>query len=246
GTFLHFYEQEDLNYNLIFAATAEEEISGKNGVELISDVVNSCSLAIVGEPTEMELAVAEKGLMVVDAEVIGKSGHAARNEGLNAIYATLKDLTWIENYQFKKINPYLGPIKCTVTMISAGTQHNVIPDSCKYVIDIRTTPEYTHEQVLEVLGDNLKATIVARSIRLNPSCIDNEHEIVKAANKLGINTFGSATLSDQALISIPSVKIGPGKSERSHTADEFIYVREIEEGLATYIKLLSQLVLSSN
>ncbi|HNO47588.1 MAG TPA: M20 family metallo-hydrolase [Chitinophagales bacterium] len=246
GTFLHFYEQEELNYNFIFAATAEEEISGKNGIELISDIVNSCSLAIVGEPTEMELAVAEKGLMVVDAEVKGKSGHAARNEGVNAIYATLKDLDWIENYQFKKINPYLGPVKCTVTMINAGTQHNVIPDSCKYVIDIRTTPEYSHEQVLEVLGDNLKATIVARSTRLNPSSINSEHDIVKAANKLGINTFGSATLSDQALIAIPSVKIGPGKSERSHTADEFIYVREIEEGLATYVKLLSQLVLSAN
>jgi len=246
GTFLHFYDQEDLKYNFIFAATAEEEISGKNGIEILRDIVSTCNLAIVGEPTEMEMAVAEKGLMVIDAEVKGKSGHAARNEGVNAIYVALKDLVWIENYQFRKINPYLGPVKCTVTMINAGTQHNVIPDSCKYVIDIRTTPEYTHEQILEVLKDNLKADITPRSTRLNPSAIDNEHDIVRAAHKIGINTFGSATLSDQALINIPSVKMGPGKSERSHTADEFIYVKEIEHGLEIYIKLLSQLVLSSN
>jgi acetylornithine deacetylase len=241
GAFLYFYDKEDLRFNLIFAATAEEEISGKNGVELIENVVNKCSFAIVGEPTEMEMAVAEKGLMVIDAEVKGKSGHAARNEGVNAIYTAVKDLMRLENYQFKKINPYVGAVKATVTMIQAGTQHNVIPDICKYVIDVRTIPEYTHEQILEILQDNLKAAITPRSTRLKPSQIDKNHAIVKAAEKTGINTFGSATLSDQTLIAIPSVKIGPGKSERSHTADEFIFVKEIEQGLTTYVKLLERL-----
>jgi acetylornithine deacetylase len=242
GTFLHYYEADDLKYNLIFAATAEEEISGKNGIAQIEELISTCEFAIVGEPTEMKLAIAEKGLMVIDAEVKGKAGHAARNEGVNAIYLAIKDLHWIENYQFKKINPYLGPIKITVTMINAGTQHNVIPDTCKYTIDVRTIPEYTHEQTLEILRDNLKAEITPRSTRLNPSQIDKEHIVVKSAEKLNIETFGSATLSDQALLNIPSVKIGPGKSERSHTADEYIFVSEIKNGLDTYIKILDNIL----
>lgn len=242
GTFLHYYHDEDLKYNLIFAATAEEEISGTNGIFQIDDITTTCEFAIVGEPTEMKLAIAEKGLIVIDAEVKGKAGHAARNEGINAIYLAIKDLQWIENYQFKKINPYLGPIKMSVTMINAGTQHNVIPDSCKYTIDVRTIPEYSHEQVLEILKDNLKAEITPRSIRLNPSYIDKEHHIVKCAEKMGIEIFGSATLSDQSLLNIPSVKIGPGKSERSHTADEYIFRQEIQHGLHTYIKLLEHVI----
>lgn len=242
GTFLHYYEAEDLSYNIIFAATAEEEISGVNGIASIEEITSTCEFAIVGEPTEMKMAIAEKGLMVIDAEIKGKAGHAARNEGINAIYLAIKDLQWIENYQFKKINSHLGPIKMTVSIINAGTQHNVIPDVCKYTIDVRTIPEYTHEQVLEILRDNLKAEIKPRSTRLNPSNIDKEHNIVKSAEKLGIDTFGSATLSDQALLKIPSVKIGPGKSERSHTADEYIYVSEITNGLSTYIKLLENII----
>lgn len=242
GTFLHFYDKEEMKYNLIFAATAEEEISGKNGIEQLDEITSACEFAIVGEPTEMKMAIAEKGLMVIDAEIKGKAGHAARNEGINAIYLAIKDLQWIENYQFKKINSHLGPIKLTVSIINAGTQHNVIPDVCKYTIDVRTIPEYTHEQVLEILRDNLKAEIKPRSTRLNPSSIDKEHNIVKSAEKLGIDTFGSATLSDQALLKIPSVKIGPGKSERSHTADEYIYVSEITNGLSTYIKLLENII----
>jgi acetylornithine deacetylase len=176
--------------------------------------------------------------MVIDATVSGKAGHAARNEGVNAIYLAMKDIHWLENYQFKKISPLLGPVKMTVTMISAGTQHNVIPDTCKYVIDVRTTPEYSHEQVLDILRDNLKAEIKPRTTRLNPSHIDKDHLLVKAADKLGMETFGSTTLSDQALLQIPSVKIGPGKSERSHTADEYIHLDEIGEGLEIYIRLL--------
>lgn len=239
GTFLHFYGKDDLKYNFIFAATAEEEISGKNGIEQLEAIIQPCAFAIVGEPTEMKMAIAEKGLMVIDATVHGKAGHAARNEGVNAIYLAMKDLHWLENYQFKKISPLLGPVKMTVTMINAGTQHNVVPDICKYVIDVRTTPEYSHEQVLDILRDNLKADIKPRTTRLNPSQIDKEHIIVKTAEKLGIETFGSTTSSDQAILKIPSIKMGPGKSERSHTADEYVRIEEIQKGLETYIKLLS-------
>ena len=242
ATFLHFYEKEDLNYNLIFAATAEEEISGKNGIESIEEITSSCAFAIVGEPTEMKLAIAEKGLIVLDAELKGKSGHAARNEGLNAIYLAMVDIQWFQNYQFKKINPVLGPMKMTVSMIQAGTQHNVVPDLCKYTVDVRTIPEYNSEQILEIINDNVKATVKARSTRLQPSQIEKDHILVKTAEKLGIEMFGSYTLSDQALLKIPSVKIGPGKSERSHTADEFIYLSEIEEGQNIYIKLLEQIL----
>lgn len=242
ATFIHFYEKEDLKYNLIFAATAEEEISGKNGIEKLEELTNNCEFAIVGEPTEMKMAIAEKGLMVLDGEVKGKAGHAARNEGVNAIYLAMVDVQWFQNYQFKKINPVLGPVKMTVSMIQAGLQHNIIPDTCKYTVDIRTIPEYTSEQILEIIQDNVKAEITARSTRLQPSQIDKDHLIVKAAEKLGIETFGSATLSDQALLKIPSIKIGPGKSERSHTADEFVYVQELHDGFNTYIKLLEQVL----
>lgn len=242
ATFLHYYESEDLKYNLIFAATSEEEISGKNGIEQIEEVTNACEFAIIGEPTEMKMAVAEKGLMVLDAEVKGKSGHAARNEGLNAIYLAMVDVQWFQNYQFKKINPILGPVKLTVSMIHAGTQHNVVPDTCKYVVDVRTIPEYSSQQLLEIIRDNVKAEIKPRSQHLMPSQIDKEHIIVKAAEKLNIETFGSSTLSDQALLKIPSVKIGPGKSERSHTADEFVHLQEIEDGLKIYTKLLEQIL----
>lgn len=242
ATFLHFYEQEDLKYNFLFAATAEEEISGKNGIEILEDITSGCEFAIVGEPTEMKMAIAEKGLIVIDAEVKGKAGHAARNEGLNAIYLAMVDVQWFQNYQFKKNNPVLGPVKMTVSMIHAGTQHNVVPDICKYTIDVRTIPEYNSDQLLEIISDNVKASIKARSTRLQPSQIDKDHLVVKTAEKLGIETFGSSTLSDQALLKIPSIKMGPGKSERSHTADEFIYIKEIEDGYELYKKLLEHIV----
>lgn len=241
-TFLHFYDKEELKYNLIFAATAEEEISGKNGIEQIDEITSACEFAIVGEPTEMKMAIAEKGLMVLDGEVKGKAGHAARNEGVNAIYSAMIDVQWFQNYQFKKINPVLGPVKMTVSMIQAGTQHNVVPDVCRYTVDVRTIPEYSTDQILEIIRDNVRAEIKPRSTRLQPSQIDKEHLIVKAAEKLGIETFGSSTLSDQTLLKIPSVKIGPGKSERSHTADEFIFIQEIVDGLKIYKKLLEQIL----
>ncbi|MFN8283681.1 MAG: M20 family metallo-hydrolase [Chitinophagales bacterium] len=242
GTFIHFYDKDDLKYNLIFAATAEEEISGKNGIEQLSEITSACEFAIVGEPTEMKMAIAEKGLIVLDGEVKGKAGHSARNEGINAIYLAMVDVQWFQNYQFKKINPILGPVKLTVSMIHAGTQHNIIPDVCKYTVDVRTIPEYSTDQLLEIIRDNVKAEIKPRSTRLMPSTIDKEHVIVKTAEKINIELFGSSTLSDQALLKIPSVKIGPGKSERSHTADEFIYLKEIEDGLKIYIKLLEQVL----
>lgn len=242
ATFVHFYEKEDLKYNLIFAATSEEEISGKNGIEQLEDITSHCEFAIVGEPTEMKMAIAEKGLLVLDGEVKGKAGHAARNEGVNAIYLAMVDVQWFQNYQFKKINPILGPVKLTVSMISAGTQHNVVPDTCKYTVDVRTIPEYSADQILEIIRDNVKAEIKVRSTRLQPSQIDKEHIIVRAAGKLGIETFGSSTLSDQTLLKIPSIKMGPGKSERSHTADEFIFLKEIEDGIKIYKKLLEQVL----
>lgn len=242
GTFLHFYESDDLKYNILFAATAEEEISGKNGIEKLDEITSACEFAIVGEPTEMKMAIAEKGLIVLDAEVKGKAGHAARNEGVNAIYSAMIDVQWFQNYQFKKINPILGPVKLTVSMIQAGTQHNVVPDTCKYTVDVRTIPDFTTEQILEIIHDNVRAEINPRSTRLQPSQIDKDHLIVKAAEKLNIELFGSSTLSDQALLKIPSVKIGPGKSERSHTADEYIFLQEIEDGLKIYKKLLEQVL----
>jgi acetylornithine deacetylase len=242
GTFLHFYEKDDLKYNIIFAATAEEEISGKNGIDQLSEITSACEFAIVGEPTELKMAIAEKGLMVLDGEVKGKAGHSARNEGVNAIYLAMVDVQWFQNYQFKKINPVLGPVKLTVSMIHAGTQHNIIPDVCKYTVDVRTIPEYSTDQLLEIIRDNVKAEIKPRSTRLMPSSIDKEHVIVKAAEKINIELFGSSTLSDQSLLKIPSVKIGPGKSERSHTADEFVFLKEIEDGLKIYIKLLEQVL----
>ncbi|MEZ5008689.1 MAG: M20 family metallo-hydrolase [Chitinophagales bacterium] len=241
ATFLHYFDQQDLPYNLCFAATAEEEISGKNGIASIPNITEKCDFAIVGEPTEMQIATAERGLMVVDAVAKGKTGHAARDEGINALYLAVEDIQWIKNFQFDKQDEYLGPIKMTVTMIEAGYQHNVVPDECKYVIDIRTVDTYSYEEILSTINANVHAEINARSTRLKPSSIDKNHPIVKAAKSLGITTFGSSTLSDQALLSIPSIKMGPGKSERSHTPGEFIFIAEIEEGIKTYIRLLNEL-----
>ncbi len=239
ATFIHFYEQ-DLPFNIIIAATAEEEISGKNGIALIKDQLNA-DFAIVGEPTTMKMATAERGLMVLDCEVLGEAGHAARNEGINALYLALEDINWIKNHQFEKISPELGPIKMTVTIINAGQQHNVVPDKCNYTVDLRTTAAYNYEELLEIIDVNTHALIQPRSTRLKPSAINPDHPLVKAASNIDIPTFGSSTLSDQALMDIPSVKMGPGKSERSHTAGEFIFIHEIEEGIDTYIQLINQL-----
>ena len=242
ATFCYFFENEkNLPFNLIFAASCEEEISGKNGITALLPELGHIDLAIVGEPTQMRMAVAEKGLMVVDAKAIGKSGHAAREEGENAIYIAQEDVNWIRNKKFEKQSEFLGPVKMTVTQIEAGTQHNVVPDECKFVIDIRTIEHYPNKVVFEILQTNLKSKLTARSFRLNPSGITLDHPLVIAAQKMKIPLYGSPTLSDQALMPFSSIKMGPGKSERSHTADEFIKILEIENAIPTYINLLKNL-----
>lgn len=243
GTFLYFYEREDLNYNICLATTAEEEISGNNGLELVLPDLGELEFAIVGEPTQMNLAIAERGLLVLDCTVTGKAGHAAREEGENAIYKALKDIEWFRNYQFSKVSEVFGPLKMTVTIINAGSQHNVVPATCTFTVDVRVTDAYTNEEVLKIIRTNVDCEVKPRSIRLKPSSIDKNHPLVQAGIALGRTTYGSPTTSDQALLSIPSVKVGPGDSGRSHMADEFIYVDEVSEGIELYIKMLEPVIL---
>jgi len=238
AAFLYFYHDQALKYNLVLAATAEEEISGRHGLELILPQLGTLEAAIVGEPTEMQLAVAEKGLLVLDCVAQGKAGHAARNEGLNAIYQALPDIAWFQSYQFEKESAFLGPIKMSVTMVQAGTQHNVVPDACRFTVDVRLTDAYTMEEVLDTIRKHVKAEVSPRSMRLKPSGIALQHPLVQAGVRLGRKTFGSPTTSDQALLPVPSLKMGPGYSGRSHMADEFIYLHEVEEGVRGYIQLL--------
>lgn len=225
-------------YNIIYLASAEEEVSGKDGISRALPLLPKIDLAIVGEPTSMQPATAEKGLMVVDAVAHGVSGHAARNEGVNAIYIALDDINWLRTYQFDKISPLLGPVKMTVTVINAGTQHNVVPDECRFTIDIRTNEHYRNEEVFEFLKTKIKSEIHARSFRLSSSGIPSDHPIVRRCVEMGMTPFGSPTLSDQALMSFPSLKLGPGDSARSHSADEFIRIKEIDDAIKTYIELL--------
>lgn len=243
GTFMFFYEQEGLKYNLIYAATAEEEISGINGVECILPELPPISFGIVGEPTELNIAIAEKGLLVIDCIAKGKSGHAAREEGENAIYKALEAIRWFQTFSFPKVSESLGEIKMTVTIINSGTQHNVVPDECRFTVDIRVTDVYTIDEVLEVIRHNVNVEILPRSVRLNPSSISKNHPVVLAGIELGKKIYGSPTTSDQALMSFPTLKCGPGDSARSHTADEFIYISEVEEGVKFYIQLLSKVIL---
>lgn len=238
ATFLYYYEQEDLAYNICLIASAEEEVSGKGGIEEAYKHVHPCAFAIVGEPTLLDLAVAEKGLMVLDCVARGQSGHAAREEGVNAIYEAISDINWFRTFQFPQLSEFLGPVKMTVTLISAGSQHNVVPAACEYVVDVRTTEVYSNEEVLAIIRGHVASEVKARSTRLNPSSIAVDHPIVLSGIQLGKNTYGSPTMSDQALLPIPSIKVGPGDSARSHTADEFIYLNEIKEGVKFYIELL--------
>ncbi len=242
ATFLHFYSKEDLNYNLIFAATAEEEISGVNGIELLYPKLGNIDAALVGEPTQMQMAVAEKGLLVIDCMIKGKSGHAAREEGDNAIYKALQAIEWFKNYQFEKVSATLGPVKMSVTIINAGMQHNMVPEVCSFTVDIRINELYTHEEILKIIKENVAAEIVPRSMRMKSSGIAVSHPIVISGKKLGREMYGSPTTSDKALLSCPSLKMGPGNSARSHSADEFIFVNEIEEGIDLYIKLLENIL----
>lgn len=226
------------SYNLIFLASCEEEVSGKGGIESVIPDLPPISFAIVGEPTEMHPAIAEKGLLVIDVVAHGKSGHAARDEGDNAIYKALDDIRWFQHYQFPKVSPTLGPVKMSVTMINAGTQHNVVPDLCTFTVDVRSNECYSNQELFDEIRKNISSEPKARSFRLNSSCTPLDHPLVKRAIDLGRNPFGSPTLSDQALMPFPSMKLGPGKSSRSHTADEFVYVQEIEEAIGLYFQLL--------
>lgn len=258
ATFLYFFDQKDLKYNLILAATAEEEISGRNGIESLlkqkefvfaSGIFNTSlqglgACAIVGEPTLLQMAVAEKGLMVLDCVAYGKGGHAAGSEGENALYKAMNDMDWFRSYQFEKISQLLGPVKMSVTSIETENKaHNVIPSECKFIVDIRLNELYSHEEIMETIKKNIQSHASMRSDRLRSSIISIEHPLVQAGIKLGKKYYGSPTSSDKALMPFPALKIGPGDSARSHTADEFIFIDEIKEGIDLYIQLVEQFAL---
>ncbi len=249
--FLHFYEKESLAYNLIVAATAEEEISGHDGVEaLLESAAFQESLqgsvidaAIVGEPTLMQMAVAERGLMVLDGTAKGKAGHAAREEGENALYTAMADIAWLCSYQFDRVSEFLGPVKMNVTVIETSNKaHNVVPDTCHFVVDVRINECYTFEEVLQTISVHTKSRFQPRSSRLRSSMIPLDHPLVRAGAAQGLGWYGSPTTSDKALMPFPTLKMGPGDSARSHTADEFIYLQEVEQGIAMYIKMLDALL----
>ncbi|MEP6596720.1 MAG: M20 family metallo-hydrolase [Ginsengibacter sp.] len=243
GTFLYFYNKENLRYNVLLAATAEEEISGHNGVEILLPRLPKIDCAIVGEPTLMQMAVAEKGLLVLDGKAIGKAGHAARDEGENAVYKAIKDIEWLISYKFPKDSDLLGPVKMSVTnMETENKAHNVVPAICTFIVDVRVNELYTFEEIIETIKSNIQSEIVPRSTRLRSSGIALNHPLVKAGLVLGRAYYGSPTTSDKALMNFPSLKIGPGFSGRSHSADEFIFIEEIKEGIELYIQLLNQLL----
>ena len=231
----------DRPYSLVFAASAEEEVSGKNGLESIIPELGTIDLAIVGEPTGMQPAVAEKGLMVLDCTAFGKSGHAARNEGVNAIYQALPAIEWFRTHVFERISQFLGPVKMSVTQIEAGTQHNVVPDTCRFVVDVRVNELYKNQELLSLIKKSVSVNVQERSTRLSSSAIPMSHPVVRRCLDLGLVPFGSPTMSDQALMPFTSIKIGPGQSARSHTADEFIMLDEIRSGVKTYVEILDGL-----
>lgn len=243
ATFLYFYDNPDLKYNLIIAATAEEEISGHNGIEALLPRLGNIESGIVGEPTQMQMAVAEKGLMVLDCVAKGRAGHAAREEGENSIYNALKDIAWFQSYKFSKISDLLGAMKMSVTVIETENKaHNVVPAHCKFVVDTRVNELYTFEEVLDVIKSNVSCDIQPRSTRLRSTSISLDHPLVKSGIALGRSYYGSPTTSDKALMSFPTLKMGPGDSARSHTADEYIFIDEIMEGIELYIELLKRVL----
>ena len=243
ATFVHFYDRQNLPFNIMLVASAEEEISGYNGIEAVVSQLPPIEFAIVGEPTLMQMAVAERGLMVLDGLARGKAGHAARNEGENAISKAIKDIEWIHSHQFEKVSPLLGPNKMSVTVIETENKaHNVVPAVCKFVVDVRVNELYTFEEVLTEIREHIQSEIHPRSTRLRSTSIAMDHPIVKAGLALGKEYYGSPTTSDKALMPFPALKMGPGDSARSHTADEFIYLSEIEKGIADYIKMLETLM----
>ncbi len=244
ATFLFYYDRNDTAYNVVFAASAEEEISGVNGIELVLPYLGAIDCGIVGEPTKLEMAVAERGLMVIDCTAEGRAGHAARKEGESALYKAVDDINWIRNYKFERVSSLLGESMLTATVIETDNkQHNVVPAQCKFVIDIRVNELYTFEEILEELKNNLKSKFKPRTTRMKSTSISLEHPLVKAGLALGKGYYGSPTTSDKALMPFSTLKMGPGDSARSHTADEYIYLDEIRNGIETYINLLGKVVL---
>lgn len=245
ATFTHFYTKKNSNYNLVIVASAEEESSGPDGLNSMLSIIPKVDVAIVGEPTLMQLAIAEKGLVVFDATIKGTASHAAHPNTDNAIYNTINVLQWFQDFKFEKTSPVLGDVKMTVTQINAGKQHNAIPSEVDLVIDVRVNDKYSNQEISDILTKKSPCTSIrARSLRLNSSTIPKYHDLVKAGIELGRETYGSPTLSDQSVLTCPSLKLGPGDSTRSHTADEFIYIAEIEEGIGIYIELLNKVLLS--
>jgi acetylornithine deacetylase len=239
--FLHFYSKPDLPFNIIFAASAEEEISGSNGIELLLKDIGPIDFGIVGEPTLMKMAPAEKGLLVIDAYAKGKSAHVANTNGENAISAAISDILELQKIEFEKISEWLGPVKISVTQINAGQQHNVVPGECHFVLDIRTNEHYSHEEILYILKSKLKAELIPRSFRMKSTGMHKAHPLLKSGFQLDLKAYGSPTTSDKALMPFPALKLGPGDSLRSHTADEFIHLHEIKSGINIYIQLLDKL-----
>lgn len=243
AVFLYFNEAEGLAYNLVFAATAEEEISGKNGIEILLAELPKIDCGIVGEPTQMQMAIAERGLLVLDVITKGVAGHAAREEGENALYKALPDIEWFKNYRFEKVSPLLGEVKMTVTVIETENKaHNVVPSQCKFVVDVRVNELYAFEEILHTIHANLKSEATPRSLRMRSTSIAMDHPLVTAGIQLKRSYYGSPTTSDKALMPFQTLKIGPGDSARSHTADEYIYIEEIEKGIDLYIQLLKQVL----
>jgi acetylornithine deacetylase len=243
ATFLYYYEHTNLPFNIILVASAEEEISGFDGIELALPLLPKIDFGIVGEPTLLEMAIAERGLLVLDVVATGKLGHAAREEGESALYKILPDIEWFKNYEFEKVSALLGKVKMSVTVIETeNKQHNVVPSTCKIVVDVRVNELYTFEEILETIGKYVQGTVTPRSLRMKSTGISLDHPLIKAGIAMGKGYYGSVTTSDKALMPFPTLKMGPGNSARSHTADEFIFVKEIEEGISTYIQLIEKMI----
>lgn len=246
ATFIYYYEQQHLTHNLLLAATAEEEISGHNGIELLLPSLGKIDWGIVGEPTQMQLAVAEKGLLVLDCISHGRAGHAAREEGDNALYKALPDIEWFHNYRFSKVSDLLGPVKMSVTVIDTDNKaHNVVPSQCHFVVDARVNELYTFEEILATIREHVTCEVIPRSLRMRSSSIRRDHPVVQSGIRMGRSCYGSPTTSDKALMPFPTLKTGPGDSARSHTADEFIFVEEIGQGIEGYIGLLEPILLNN-
>ncbi|MBN9382825.1 MAG: M20 family metallo-hydrolase [Chitinophagaceae bacterium] len=247
ATFVYYYASPNLSHNIILAATAEEEISGHQGIELLVPGLGKIDWGVVGEPTQMQLAVAEKGLLVLDCTVHGKAGHAARDEGENAIYKALPDIEWFRTYKFPRVSDLLGPVKTTVTVIDTDNKaHNVVPSTCHFVVDVRVNELYTFEEILDVIRQHVSCDVQPRSLRMRSSSISLDHPVVRCGIQAGRKCYGSPTTSDKALMPFPTLKTGPGDSARSHTADEYIFLDEIKEGITSYIELLRPILLKQS